>query len=140
MSTASKTISLRLPDIVGATHVAVDPAELDAYVVDGKLPAAVVKPGSKEEVVEIIKYAVSEKLAVITTGARTKIEMGLPPLRYDLALDMTRLDRTIAYDPADLTLSVEAGVRLGKLVDTLVGHNQFLPLFTPFFHRATIGG
>jgi glycolate oxidase FAD binding subunit len=140
MSTASKTISLRLPDIVGATHVVVDPAELNAYAVGRKLPAAVAKPGSKEEVAEIIKYAVAEKLAVITCGARTKIGMGLPPLRYDVALDMTRLDRTIAYDPADLTLSVEAGVPLGKLVDTLVGHNQFLPLFTPFFHRATIGG
>jgi len=140
MSTASKAISSRLPDIVGATHVVVDPAELSAFVVDGKLPAAAVRPGSKEEVAEIIKYAVSEKLAVITCGARTKIGMGLSPLRYDLALDMTRLDRTIAYDPADLTLSVEAGVPLGKLVEMLVGHNQFLPLFAPFFHRATVGG
>jgi glycolate oxidase FAD binding subunit len=140
MSTASKTVSARLPDIVGAAHVATDPAQLSAYAVDGKVPAAVVRPGSKEEVVEIIKYAVAERLAVIPCGARTKLGMGLPPARYDLALDMTRLDRTIAYDPADLTLSVEAGVLLGKLVDTLIEHNQFLPLYIPFFQRATIGG
>jgi glycolate oxidase FAD binding subunit len=140
MSTASKTVSARLPNIVGAAHVATDPVQLSAYAVDGKVPAAVVRPGSKEEVAEIIKYAVAEKLAVLPCGARTKLGIGLPPARYDVALDMTRLDRTIAYDPADLTLSVEAGVPLGELVDTLIEHNQFLPLYIPFFQRATIGG
>ena len=29
--------------------------------------------------------------------------IGLPPTRYDLALDLSRLDRVIAYDPGDLT-------------------------------------
>src|ERR1700730_18829714 len=108
MSLASKTIRSRLPDIVGTTHVINDPAQLPFYEVDGKKPGAAVRPGSREEIAEIVKYAAAENLAMIPTGARTKLVMGLPPQRYDLALDMTRLDRVIAYDPADLTLSVEA--------------------------------
>ncbi len=112
MTTASKTAPLRLPDIVGAEHVSTDPAELSACAVDGKLPTVTARPGSTEEVIEIVKYAAAEKLALIASGARTKLGIGSSPERYDVALDMTRLNRIIAYDPGDLTVSVEAGVPL----------------------------
>ena len=66
--------------------------------------------------------------------------MGMPPRQYDLALDMTRLDRIVAYDPGDLTLSVEPGIPLHRIENTLVEHRQFLPLAVPFMDRATAGG
>jgi glycolate oxidase FAD binding subunit len=140
MSLASKTISSRLPDIVGAAHVINDPAQLAYYEVDGKKPGAAVRPGSREEIAEIVKFAAAENLAMILTGARTKLGIGLPPARYDVALDMTRFDRLIAYDPADLTLAVEAGHSLSKLVGVLGDHRQFLPLLVPYFSRTTVGG
>jgi glycolate oxidase FAD binding subunit len=140
MSTASKTLSGRLPDLVGAANVTVDTAQLTDYMVDAKLPTAAVRPGSNDEVVEVVKYAAAEKLGLIPMGARTKLRIGSPPLRYDLALDMTRLDHVIAYDPGDLTLSVEAGVPLRKLAGTLAEHRQFLPLSVPYFNRTTVGG
>jgi glycolate oxidase FAD binding subunit len=140
MSMASKTIRSRLPDIVGATHVINDPAQLAFYEIDQKKPGAAVRPGSREEVAEIVKFAAAENLAVIPTGARTKLGMGLPPARYDVALDMTRLDRVIAYDPADLTLAVEAGHSLRQLLGVLGDHRQFLPLFVPYLSRTTVGG
>ena len=140
MSLASKTVSARLPDIVGAAHVINDPAQLAFYEVDGEKPGAAVRPGSREEIAEIVKFAAAENLAVIPTGARTKLGMGLPPRRYDVALDMARLDRVIAYDPADLTLSVEAGHSLSKLLGVLGDHRQFLPLLVPYFSRTTVGG
>ena len=114
MTIASKTAASRLPDVVGAEHVSSNAADLSAYAIDGKLPSAIVRPGSTEEVIEIVKYAAAEKLALIASGARTKLGIGLPPARYDLALDMTRLNRIIAYDPGDLTLSVEAAFRSEK--------------------------
>ncbi len=140
MTTASKAASAHLPDVVGAEHVSSDPAELSAYAVDEKLPAVVARPSSTEEVVEIVKHAAAAKLALIASGARTKLNIGSPPLRYDIALDMTRLDRIIAYDPGDLTLSVEAGVPLRKVAEALAEHRQFLPLAVPYFARATVGG
>jgi glycolate oxidase FAD binding subunit len=140
VTTASKTASPRLPDIVGAEHVSTTPAELSACAVDGKLPSVTVCPGSTEEVVETVKYAAAEKLALIASGARTKLGIGSPPARYDIALDMTRLNRIIAYDPGDLTLSVEAGVPLREVAKALAEHRQFLPLAVPFFDRATVGG
>ncbi len=140
MTTASKTASSRLLDIVGAEHVSRDATELSAYAIDGKLPSVIVRPGSTEEVIEVVKYAAAEKLALIASGARTKLGIGSPPARYDVALDTTRLNRIIAYDPGDLTLSVETGAPLQKVAEALAQHRQFLPLAVPFFDRATVGG
>jgi glycolate oxidase FAD binding subunit len=133
-------VSPRLNDIVGPQNVICDAQTLSAYAVDGMIPKAAARPGTAQEVSELVKFAAAENLAIIPTGARTKLGIGMPPARYDLAIDMTRLDRVISYDPGDLTLSVEPGIPLARLATILAEHNQFLPLDVPFFERATVGG
>ena len=140
MSSASTLISTRAAEIAGAQNVIVDPAVLALYAIGGKTPAAAISVESAEQIAEIVKFAVGEKLAVVVCGARTKLDMGAPPRQYDLALDMTRLDRVIAYDPGDMTLSVEPGIPLRRIQSTLAEHRQFLPLVVPFMDRATAGG
>jgi FAD/FMN-containing dehydrogenase len=140
MSIASATASSRLAGIVGPAQVISESPELAAYAIGAKRPTAVVRPGSAEEVAEIVKFAFAEQLAVVPCGARTKLSMGMPPRQYDLALDLTRLDRVTAYDPGDLTLAVEPGMRLSKLTGVLAEHKQWLPLAVPFFERTTTGG
>src|SRR6202041_742662 len=105
----SPSVTTRLNEIVGAANVASDFAQLAAYEIDRKLPAAAVRPGTSEEVAAIVKFAASAKLALVPTCARTKLGIGCAPSRYDLALNMTRLNKVISYDPGDLTLSLEAG-------------------------------
>jgi glycolate oxidase FAD binding subunit len=140
MSIASATASSRLAGIVGPSQVVSESPELAAYAIGEKVPTAVVRPGSAEEVVEIVKFAHAEKLAVVPCGARSKLSMGMPPRQYDLALDLTRLDRLTAYDPGDLTLAIEPGMRLSNLTGVLAEHRQWLPLAAPFFERTTAGG
>jgi glycolate oxidase FAD binding subunit len=140
MSAPAKITASRLADIVGNTHFSCEPAELAAYRCGGVSPGGVARPGSAEEVAELVRMAAAENLALIATGARTKLEMGLPPERYDIAIDMTRLDRIAAYDPGDLTLGVEPGCGLAKLQSALAEHRQFLPLAVPYFRQTTIGG
>jgi len=140
LSTPAKAMPSRAAEIVGAANFTDDPAQLAAYEVEGERPSAAARPEAANEVAELVKLAAAEKLAVIPMGARTKLSIGMPPVRYDLAIDMTRLDRVISYDPGDLTLSVEAGIPLAKLAATLAEHQQFLPLEVPFYERATIGG
>jgi glycolate oxidase FAD binding subunit len=140
MSTTSAIHGSRLADIVGPSNVITDPGQLAAYAIDQKVPSAAACPQSTAEIVDVVKFAAKEKLTIAATGARTKLGMGLPPRQYDIALDMTRLDHLVSYDPGDLTLSVEAGIPLHKLGAILAEHHQFLPLAVPYYHRTTIGG
>lgn len=140
MSTASTTISARIADLAGSQNVLADPADLVAYEIGGKTPSAAVRPVSTEQIGEIVRFAAAEKLAIVPCGARTKLAIGAPPRQYDLALDMTRLEHVVAYDPGDMTLSVEPGVPLHRLEGVLAKHRQFLPLDVPFMDRATAGG
>jgi glycolate oxidase FAD binding subunit len=140
MSASAKISETRFADIVGPDHVALDPEILSSFEIDGVAPAAVTRPGSAQEVADLVRLAAAENLAVIATGSRSKLGIGMPPARYDVAIDMTRLDRIVAYDPGDLTLGVEAGIPLHKLASMLEEQRQFLPLGVPFFDRTTIGG
>ena len=140
MSVSARLIPAQLSGIVGDANYSSDPERLETYAVDGTKPSAVVRPGSSEEIVQVVKFAAAEKLAMVVMGSRTKLGIGLPPRQFDLALDMTRLNRVLAYDPGDLTLSIEAGVPLCDVQRTLAEHGQFLPLEVPFMNRTTVGG
>ena len=71
-------------------------AELAGYKVDGVRPAAAVFAKSPEEIAELLKFAASEKLAVIPCGTRTKLGIGMPPARYDIALDLSLMNSVLA--------------------------------------------
>ncbi len=97
-------------------------------------------PADAAQIAEILRFAAAEKLAIIPTGGCTKLGIGSPPSRYDIALDLSRLNRVLAYDPKDLTLGVEPGLRIEDLLGALGEQKQFLPLAVPFSDRATVGG
>lgn len=140
MTITPSSLARHLADICGSAHAVEDPAQLACYQIGESRPRAAARPASSEETAEIVKLAAAEGLALVACGARSKLGMGMPPRRYDLALDLARLNRVIAYDPGDLTLSVEAGIPLSLLSGELHKHSQFLPLAVPFFRSATAGG
>ena len=115
-------------------------AELASYGVDGLIPSAAVRPPSVEALSEVVALANEEGLATIPLGGMTQRSLGNPPRRYDLALDTRSLDRLVQYEPADLTVTVEAGMPLARLGEILAAEGQFLPLETPRPSTATIGG
>jgi glycolate oxidase FAD binding subunit len=140
MSQVAVPLGSRFGDLVGAGHVVSDPTSLAAYEVDGRRPAAALLPGSAAEIAEILRFASAERLAVIPVGGKTHLHIGMPPQRYDLALDLSRLNRILAYEPRDLTLGVEPGMACADLDRSLREKGQFLPLSAPFAKRATLGG
>jgi len=107
------------------------------YAVDGLRPAFVVSPSAPEDVATVLAIAQESGAAVVPFGAGTQMALGMPPERYDLALDLRRLDRVVEYEPADLTVTVEAGIRLDELQRRLGEHGQWLPLDLP---HVTVGG
>jgi glycolate oxidase FAD binding subunit len=140
MTMTSTDFTVRLEAVIGASHLLTDPAQCAAYAVDEIIPSAVAKPANAEQAAEIVRFASLEKLALIPCGNRTKLTIGMPPSRYDVALDMTALNQLAHYDPGDLTLSVDAGMPLAKLNAELIEHKQFLPLLVPWYSRSTVGG
>jgi glycolate oxidase FAD binding subunit len=140
MTSPSTNLIARFESILGSSQVLADPASCATYAVDEILPSVVVKTASAEQVAEIVRFASLEKLALIPCGNRTKLALGTPPSRYDIALDLTALNQIPHYDPGDLTVSADAGTPLTKLNALLYEHHQFLPLLVPWYSRSTIGG
>jgi len=140
MTASSTNFAARVESLIGPSRISTDAAARACYAVDEILPTVVAKPASAEEVAEIVRFAALEKLALIPCGNRTKLAIGMPPSRYDIALDMTALDQIPHYDPGDLTLSADAGAPLAKLNALLFEHEQFLPLLVPWYSLSTIGG
>ena len=111
-----------------------------AYSVDGVAPSFVVAPDSPEAVAAVLADASKAGAAVIPWGGGGHMGLGMPPERYEVALDLRRLDQVIAYEPADLTVTVQAGARLSDLQARLAAEGQWLPLDPVATADATIGG
>ena len=140
MSASTTSLVARLESAISAAKVNWNPVDCAKYRVDGVIPSAIVKPTCAAEVAEIVQFAIRERLAVIPCGRRTKLGIGMPPTRYDLAVNMTGLNQIAHYDRDDLTLSVDAGMDLAQLANVLATQNQFIPLVVPFFEQSTVGG
>jgi glycolate oxidase FAD binding subunit len=110
------------------------------YELNGLSPSAVVAPQSAEDLANVLHSASSAGDAVVPWGYGTRQHLGRPPTRYDLALDLTALDRVVEYSPDDLVITVEAGATLSRVQQVLAQHGQFLPWDPPCPEQASIGG
>lgn len=63
-----------------------------------------------------------------------------PVPRESILVQTSELNRTIDYPARDMTITVEAGMRLEELQEQLAQEQQRLPIDIPQQHRATIGG
>ncbi len=115
-------------------------ADLGRFAVAGALPQAAVRPRSAEQVAALLRLGGEHGWAVAPVGGGTMLELGNPPARLDLAIDLSALDAVVDYQPDDLTLTVQAGITLARIGRLLAEHGQMLPLDVPLPERATIGG
>ncbi|MXV84135.1 FAD-binding oxidoreductase [Candidatus Poribacteria bacterium] len=135
----SRALHDELQGIVGESGILLE-AQVAAYTFDGYVPKAVVLPTSVQEIQEILQFAVNQNLSVMPAGAGTKLGIGNLPQKVDIVLATTRLNSVVEYEPADLTVTVEAGIRLKDLQTALAKHRQYLVLNPPSADRCTIGG
>ena len=112
----------------------------EAYTVDGVTPVLAVRPRSSAELAATLLAADQGGLAVSPQGGRTAVTLGRPRARYDIALDTTALDRVVEYAPADLTITVEAGMTLAALQAALAEEGQYLSVDPPPNDQVTVGG
>jgi glycolate oxidase FAD binding subunit len=82
----------------------------------------------------------SSKGTVALAGNQTKALMAGPRTASDVEISTMGLDRVLKYEPADLTISVEAGMLYRDLTNLLARNRQMIPLDPPFADTATVGG
>jgi len=101
---------------------------------------AVEKPKSVDELARVLAGAAAAGKAVMPVGGGRASGMGGVLERADVELHTRALDRVIEHSPADMVVSVEAGITLEALQSELAKSGQFLPI-DPFNSPGhTIGG
>ena len=104
------------------------------------IPVSVEAPADEGALCEALARSQQARAALIAIGGATQLAIGNLPERYDRAIVTTHLDGIVAYDPADMTVTVQAGMPLAALQSALAAHGQFLPLDPPAGAGATVGG
>jgi glycolate oxidase FAD binding subunit len=162
----SKTIIDGLAVIVGRKFVKTTPEVIVEYAVDNMTPMAVLLPKNTQQVSEIVKFANLENLAIVPRGSGSKMSLGNPPKRLDLVVCTTRMNHMLDVDTANLTITVEAGVKFRDVQARLATEDDrcylpledlvterdeficsdrshsgcFLPIDPPCSEKATMGG
>ncbi|MCL5962488.1 MAG: FAD-binding protein [Chloroflexi bacterium] len=140
-----KTQLSQLSDIAGREQVLSSPEDLACYSYDAtppfeSAPLAIVRPGSVQEVVEIIRLAGREKLSLVPRGSGTSVSGGAVPPKGSIVLQMTRLNRILEIDTENLTATVEPGVITSALHTAAEQLGLFYPPDPGSANISTLGG
>jgi len=107
-------------------------------------PDAVVRPGSHDEVAEVIGWCVRRNVALVPFGGGTSVVGGLAARRDGFAgvisLDLIRFDKLLEVDHESMTVVLEPGLRGPQAEALLAAEGLTLGHFPQSFEYATIGG
>jgi D-lactate dehydrogenase (cytochrome) len=92
------------------------------------IPDAVIYPKSREEVVEIVRFADGRGVPVVPYGEGSSLEGHTIPIRGGISLDFGLMDEILGVRPDDFVARVQPGVTHGKLNERLKEHDLFFPV------------
>jgi glycolate oxidase FAD binding subunit len=98
------------------------------------------EPTTSAEVVATLRAAHDARRPIYPLGGRTALDYGIVPAGEGIGLGLTDLAKIVDYTPRDMTILVEAGVRMSDLAATLAAEGQQLPIDVPRAGEATLGG
>lgn len=88
----------------------------------------------------VAENAQGERRVLCPVGGRTALQYGFASPQPATSISMTSLDRLVDYPARDMTITVEAGMRVDALQRTLAVERQRLPIDIAQAERATLGG
>ena len=137
-------IADRLRRVEGSTVLTgreeIIPYMRDASYFNGKLPDAVIIPGSTREVSEIMSVCNEMKVQVTTRGGGSSLTGSSVPISGGVVISMARMNRIIETKPSDSYVVAEPGVRLDDLNRELRKIGFFYPPDPASSMAATVGG
>ncbi|MFB3920135.1 MAG: FAD-binding oxidoreductase [Terriglobia bacterium] len=140
MTAGIESVQAAFAPVLGAARVVIDPAVCASLSVDGITPQCILYPTSAEEVAAALRCAAEHDLAVIPCRNGTKLGVGNPPRRYDVALSLKDMNRVWHYEPSDLTITAEPGMKFGDFQHFVARQGLWLPADPRGGARATLGG
>ncbi|WP_434443060.1 FAD-binding oxidoreductase [Lentzea sp. E54] len=122
-----------LTGLLGAAKVSTDERELREASVDrfrkytsvhgiftGPIPAAIVRPGTTDEVSKVLAFANEHRINVVPRTGRTATEGGLETVvENTIVLDGSTMDAIVRVDAVNMMVTAQCGVPLQRLEDTL---------------------
>lgn len=139
----------RLRSLVGAAHVLTreSGADLSAWEQDWRKRAhghalAVVRPGNTDEVAAVVQACAATGHGIVPQGGNTGLVVGSVPddSGTQVLLSLNRLNRVREIDPANLTMTVEAGCVLQAVQEAADQAGLLFPLSLAAEGSCTIGG
>jgi FAD/FMN-containing dehydrogenase len=103
---------------------------------------AVARPGNAAEVAEVVKACAAAGAGLVPQGGNTGLVGGSVPdgSGTQVVLSLERMNRIRALDPANLTVTVEAGCVLQTLQEAAEAQGLLFPLSLAAEGSCTIGG
>ncbi|HEY8047953.1 MAG TPA: FAD-linked oxidase C-terminal domain-containing protein [Ramlibacter sp.] len=101
-------------------------------------PAAVVFAENTQDVSDAVKIAAQYDTPVIPFGVGTSLEGHLLAVRGGISIDLGRMNKVLAVNPEDLTVTVQSGVTRKQLNEEIKSTGLFFPIDPGA--DATIGG
>src|SRR5438094_1912428 len=139
------SLAAALSEIVGARHVRTALPERVTYARDGlpthrHVPGVVVLPGSRDEVVAVVRLLAALGVPFVPRGAGTGLSGGALADDDAVLLVLTRLNRILAIDPKNRLAVVEPGVVNVRLSAAAAPHGLLYSPDPSSQTACTIGG
>jgi FAD/FMN-containing dehydrogenase len=137
----------RLAAVVGEKHAIRDAVQMDGYLREwrqiwhGRSPL-VLRPASTDEVSRLLAIANETGTAIVPQAGNTGLCGGQIPTEegHEVVLSLDRMTRILDVDPADNTITVEAGAILRSVQDAAGAVDRLFPLSLASEGSCRIGG
>jgi len=144
---ATPALIEHLKSIVGERNVIADDHGREPFENDWRgqfhgRAAAVVKPASTDEVSKVVQLLARGKVAIVPQGGNTSLCGGSVPdmSGRQVIVNLSRMNRVREVDPANDTMTVEAGCVLANLQHVAEEHDRLFPLSLGAEGSCEIGG
>src|SRR5258706_16231952 len=127
MKITADQLARQLESACGASARTHEISALLAHTVDGKIPALICAPETPDQVAGVLRICNEAAATVIPWGGGTAMALGNPPRQVDLVLQLHRLDPVIHHHHANLTGTVQSGIRIRALQAGHRGEKQVSP-------------
>jgi FAD/FMN-containing dehydrogenase len=137
----------RLRQAVGDAGVLAEPSDWAPYAVDWRRrysgrPLAVVKPASTAEVAAVVRVCAQAHVAIVPQAGNTSLCGAATPdaSGEQVVINVSRLDRIRDVDPANNTMTAEAGCVLATLQSAARDADRLFPLSLAAEGSCELGG